>query len=50
VRRVKGHWFVTKSQMVDHGHSHESTLVIDSIEPTADVPDDEFTVRNLEKL
>jgi len=50
VRRVKGQWFVTKSQMVDHAQSHETSLVIDSIEPTADIPDEEFTVRNLEKL
>jgi hypothetical protein len=50
VRRVKGHWYVTKSQMVDHVQSHATSLVIDSIEPSADIPDDEFTVRNLEKL
>lgn len=50
VRRVKGQWYVTKSQMVDHAQAHETSLVIDSIEPSADIPDDEFTVRNLEKL
>jgi outer membrane lipoprotein-sorting protein len=50
VRRVKGHWYVTKSLMVDHVQSHETKLVIDSIEPSDDISDDEFTVRNLEKL
>lgn len=50
VRRVKGQWYVTKSRMVDHGQSHETNLVIDSIEPSAAVADDEFTQRNLEKL
>ena len=50
VRRVKGHWYITKSQMTDHAQSHETDLIIDSIEPSADIPDDEFTVRNLEKL
>lgn len=50
MRRIKGHWYVTKSQMVDHAQAHETSLVIDSIEPSADIPDDEFTVRNLEKL
>ena len=50
VRRIKGQWYVTKSQMVDHAQSHQTGLVIDSIEPTADIPDEEFTVRNLEKL
>ena len=50
VRRVKGHWYVTKSQMVDHAHSHQTDLVLDSVEPSEDIADDEFTVRNLEKL
>jgi Outer membrane lipoprotein-sorting protein len=50
VRRVKGHWYVTKSTMVDHVHSHETSLVIDSVEPSEDIADDEFTIRNLEKL
>jgi hypothetical protein len=50
VRRVKGHWYITKSRMVDHSRSHETSLVIDSVEPSEDIADDEFTVRNLEKL
>jgi hypothetical protein len=50
VRRVKGHWYITKSLMVDHTRSHETSLAIDSVEPSEDIADDEFTVRNLEKL
>ena len=50
VRRVKGQWYITKSRMIDHARSHETSLTIDSIEPTAAIADDEFTQRNLEKL
>jgi hypothetical protein len=50
VRRVSSHWYVTKSRMVDNQHEHETNLVIDSIEPSSNLPDEEFTVRNLEKL
>jgi hypothetical protein len=50
VRRVSGHWYITKSRMVDNQHGHETNLVIDSIEPSSNLSDDEFTVRNLEKL
>lgn len=50
VKRISGHWYITKSVMVDHSQGHETSLVIDSVQPTADIPDDEFTVRNLEKL
>jgi len=50
VQRIKGQWFVTKSSMVDHGQEHETSLVLESVEPTTSITDDEFTVRNLEKL
>ena len=50
VRRVSSHWYVTKSRMIDNQHGHETKLVIDSVEPSSNLPDDEFTVRNLEKL
>lgn len=49
VRQVSGHWYITKSRMVDHAQSHTTELVIDTITPTNDIADDEFTVRNLEK-
>lgn len=50
VRRVKGQWYITKSRMVDHAQGHETKLEIASVEPTSAVADDEFTLRNLEKL
>jgi hypothetical protein len=50
VQRVSGHWYITKSHMIDHTQSHTTDLVIDSITPSNDIADDEFTVRNLEKL
>jgi len=50
VRRVSGHWYVTKSKMVDHLHNHETQLVMDSVVFSDDIPEDEFTIRNLEKF
>jgi hypothetical protein len=50
VRRVDGLWFITKSRMLDHAHSHSTDLILDGVTPLKSVPDDEFTVRNLEKL
>lgn len=50
VKRVSGHWYITRSRMVDHVQSHTTDLTIDSITPTSDLADDEFSVRNLEKL
>jgi hypothetical protein len=50
VRRISGRWYITKSRMVDHVQTHETELVIENIAPATDIADDEFTVRNLEKL
>jgi len=50
VRRVGGRWYVTKSKMDDPVHSHSTELVITDIAPATDIPDEDFTVRNLEKL
>ena len=50
VRRVAGHWYVTKSLLMDKRSGHQTLLVIDKVEPAADLSEDEFTVRNLEKL
>jgi hypothetical protein len=50
VQRIGGHWYITKSQMLDHSQNHETNLFVDSITPATDISDDEFTVRNLEKL
>jgi Outer membrane lipoprotein-sorting protein len=50
VRRIDGSWFITKSRMLDHAHAHTTDLLIDAVAPLKTVPDDEFTVRNLEKM
>lgn len=50
VRKVDGHWYITKSKMVDNVHGHSTELSVDSITPRSDIEDDEFTVRRLEKL
>jgi hypothetical protein len=49
VRRVSGRWFITKSKMVNHREQHQTELTLSKVQPRDDVPDDEFTVRNLEK-
>lgn len=50
VKRVSGHWYVTKSRVEDHVQSHSTELMLTDIAPSSDLPDEEFTVRNLEKL
>lgn len=50
VRRVSGHWYITKSRMHSHIDSHDTELVLDAVAPASDIADDEFTVRNLEKI
>jgi hypothetical protein len=50
VKRVSGHWYITKSRMEDHLQSHSTELVLTEVAPSADLPDQDFTVRNLEKL
>lgn len=49
LRRIDGRWFLTRSRMTDHAAARTTDLVLDNIQPKSDVPDDEFTVRNLEK-
>jgi outer membrane lipoprotein-sorting protein len=50
VRRVSGRWFITRSVMVDHQQNRQTELVIEKVTPRDDIPDAEFTVRNLEKI
>lgn len=50
MRRVSGHWYVTRSRMVNHQNSHETELVLESVKPVTEISDDEFTLRSLEKL
>ncbi len=49
LRRIEGRWFLTRSRMTDHAARRTTELVLDQIQPKSDVPDDEFSVRNLEK-
>jgi outer membrane lipoprotein-sorting protein len=50
LKRVSGRWYVTKSLMTNHQDSRQTELLIDKVQPRSDIPDDEFTVRNLEKM
>jgi len=49
LRRVDGHWFLTKSLMTNHADGRTTELVLDDIQAKVQVADDEFTVRTLEK-
>jgi len=49
VKRVKGRWFISKSHMDNAADGHSTELVLDEVTPRDDIPDDEFTVRALEK-
>lgn len=50
VRRLGGRWFITRSLMTNHRESHSTQLTLENIVPRSDIPEDEFTVRNLEKI
>jgi hypothetical protein len=49
MRRVGGRWFISRSRMVNHRDSHTTVLMLEKITPRNDIPDDEFTMRALEK-
>jgi len=49
IRRVSGTWFVSKSLMTDHKHDHTTLLVLQNIVTNTQIPDEEFSVRALEK-
>jgi hypothetical protein len=49
VKRISGRWFITRSLMENHADRRSTDLVLDSVNPTDSIPDDEFTVRTLEK-
>jgi hypothetical protein len=50
VKRIQGHWYITRARMQDHIQAHSTEMVLDQITPVEDIPDDELTVRALEKL
>ncbi|HEU4577820.1 MAG TPA: outer membrane lipoprotein-sorting protein [Polyangiaceae bacterium] len=49
LRRVDGNWFITRSIMRDLKHDHTTVLTLQSIVVDAEIPDEEFTQRALEK-
>jgi uncharacterized protein len=49
-QRKDGTWFVARSQLTNHRDDHVTELILDDVRPGADVPDEVFPVRNLEKL
>lgn len=49
VRQVEGRWFITRSIMTNHAEGRETELSLDRIRPTTEIPDQDFTVRALEK-
>jgi hypothetical protein len=49
VKRVSGAWFISRSRMQDVQREHTTDLVLDDIQMTSNLDDDEFTVRALEK-
>jgi hypothetical protein len=50
VRRIGGRWFITRSKMESTQDRRSTELVLDAVAPSDTIPDDEFSVRNLEKL
>ncbi len=50
LKRIKGRWFITKSLMTNHAERRTSELSLEEITPREDAIDEEFTVRNLEKI
>lgn len=49
LRRVGGHWFITRSQMTDHATGRSTELVLERVDRREEAPADEFTVRAMEK-
>jgi len=49
-KRVSGSWFISKSRMVNHQQKHSTELALDQIAVKNSFPEDEFSVRALEKL
>lgn len=48
-RRVSGSWFVSKARMLNHQQKHSTELSIEKIAVKESFPDEDFSVRALEK-
>lgn len=49
-KRVSGVWFISKSRMINHQQKHSTELLLEQIAVRTSLPDEEFSVRSLEKL
>jgi len=49
IRKVSGSWFVSRSLMTDHKNQHTTLLILQDIVVNAQIPDEEFSVRALER-
>jgi outer membrane lipoprotein-sorting protein len=49
IKRIEGRWFITRSLMTSHQDRRSTRLYLTNVVPKDDIPDDAFTVRNLEK-
>ncbi len=49
-KRVSGAWFISKARMVNHQQRHTTELALEQIALSSGVPEEEFSVRALEKL
>jgi hypothetical protein len=50
LKRIGERWFISKLMLVNQRESHTTELVLETIVPRTDYPEDEFTIRNLERL
>ena len=49
VRRVDGRWYISRSRMQNLREQHETEWILESIKPSADIKDDDLSLRGLEK-
>ena len=48
-RKIDGRLFITRTLATNHAESRTTELVLDEVKPTDAIPEDEFTLRALEK-
>lgn len=49
LRRIGDRWFITRSRMTSHQEARTTELIIDTIQVRTDLPEEDFTVRGLER-
>jgi outer membrane lipoprotein-sorting protein len=50
VRRVQGRWFITRSLMENVREQHQTEWILEQVTPGGGGTDDDYSVRNLEKM